>query len=208
MAIRWVNNYHKGFNRLWLIFSCLVAFAFIGENLQGYNVYLDNKPYRRVNKAYRVSDEDNIKKRVQKRWHEWKGAGLTLLVPEKGLSPEWKQWADEVFAATGALVDLTQRSNLEKTLARVSLEATLGSILNDVRSMPEAKSFTDKELGAMIKNTIVYETEYQAALKRLPVRKWMARGRYVRDLLGSFIILFAIGHGVFLVGWWIIRGFR
>ena len=29
----------------------------------------------------------------------------------------------------------------------------------------------------------------------------------MRDLIGAFIITFAIGHGVFLVVWWIIRGF-
>ena len=27
MAIRWVNNYHKGFNRLWLVLSFLAAFV-------------------------------------------------------------------------------------------------------------------------------------------------------------------------------------
>ena len=25
MAIRWVNRWHKGFNRLWLVFSVIVA---------------------------------------------------------------------------------------------------------------------------------------------------------------------------------------
>ena len=26
----WLNSYHKGFNRLWVVFSCLLAFAFVG----------------------------------------------------------------------------------------------------------------------------------------------------------------------------------
>ena len=29
MAI-WINRWHKGFNRLWVVFSCLLAFAFVG----------------------------------------------------------------------------------------------------------------------------------------------------------------------------------
>ena len=29
MAI-WINRWHKGFNRLWLVLSCLLAFAFVG----------------------------------------------------------------------------------------------------------------------------------------------------------------------------------
>ena len=26
----WLNKYHRGFNRLWVVFSCLLAFAFVG----------------------------------------------------------------------------------------------------------------------------------------------------------------------------------
>ena len=49
---------------------------------------------------------------------------------------------------------------------------------------------------------------YEQSDKRQKTRVWQARGRFIRDLLGSFIFAFAIGHGVFLVVWWIIRGFR
>ena len=81
MAIRWLNNYHRGFSRLWLVFSCLLTFAVVGFNwlLGGYKVYLDNNPYRKVKsydygygyRSFYNSAEYKIKQRVQKRWREW-----------------------------------------------------------------------------------------------------------------------------------------
>ena len=199
MAIRWLNNYHRGFSRLWLVFSCLLTFAVVGFNwlLGGYKVYLDNNPYRKVKsydygygyRSFYNSAEYKIKQRVQERWREW-------FVNDKSRTqlPETSSAADKFLA------ELTgEEPHQMETRIR---------ILNDVRSMAEAKSFTDKELNAVVKNAIKYEKGYQAALKAFPLRKWMARGRAVRDLLGAFIVTFGFGHGVFLVVYWIIRGFR
>lgn len=38
--MRWINKYHKGFNRLWLVFSIVGAFAGVGLNalMGGYEV--------------------------------------------------------------------------------------------------------------------------------------------------------------------------
>ena len=82
------------------------------------------------------------------------------------------------------------------------------TIYGYVKSMPEAKFFTFGELRELIAEAIEVEKKYQDWVKTYPQRKWKARGRFLRDLLGAFIVTFAIGHGVFLVVWWIIRGFR
>ena len=70
MAIRWVNNYHRGFSRLWLVLAVMGAFVFVtfnmlmGELLMG--EYKVSKlpsvryPLYRPDVAYRP-DEDMIK---------------------------------------------------------------------------------------------------------------------------------------------------
>ena len=120
--MRWLNKYHKGFNRLWLLFSCLLAFAFVGLRWWG-GVY---------------------KPRIEPPVHD------AILLPRRpGQKPKPKQTTEA------------------------------------------EKQKKEDELKA-------YQTR----------QEWIERGRTVRDLLGSFIITFAMGHGVFLVVWWIIRGFR
>ena len=119
MAI-WINRWHKGFNRLWLVLSCLLAFAFIGFNwLSGTYTPRTVPPIHYV-----------------------------VLPP--------------------------------------------GTPLLNPSEIPEAE-----------------KQKAEAKLKSYQTRqKWIARGRFVRDLLGSFIIIFAFGHGVFFVVRWIVRGFR
>lgn len=185
--MRWINKYHRGGNRLWLVLSCLLAFAFVSLLwISGvYQVYLYDymedyqcvKPYHF---PYSIDpNEETIKRRVQKRWREW------------GVNDK-------------------SRKRLPKTRieADTSYQKTRIRILNDIRSMAEVKFFTDRELNTVVKNAIEYEKEYQAALKAFPLKRWMTRGRIVRDLLGAFIVTFAIGHGVFFVVWWIVQGFR
>ena len=45
--MRWINKYHKGFNRLWLVFSIVGAFAFVGLNALtgGYKGVYPLNPY-------------------------------------------------------------------------------------------------------------------------------------------------------------------
>ena len=120
--MRWLNKVHRGFNRLWLILSCLVAFAFTSLNvlIGGYKVVYPLNPYF--------------------------------------------IWSD-----------------------RVKTEMTE----------------TEKQ-----QNQALVDKWYEQEDKRQKTKVWKARGRFVRDLLGSFIVTFALGHGVFFVVWWIVRGFR
>ncbi len=44
MAIRWINNYHRGFNRLWLIISVMITcFVVFGVNAWWNEKYRDKK---------------------------------------------------------------------------------------------------------------------------------------------------------------------
>ena len=122
--MRWLNKYHKGFNRLWLVLSCLMAFAFVGVKwLAG---------------AYKPRTAPPI---------------IYEVVPPGTPPPR-----------------VTPMTEAEKQKKKKKAEAELKT----------------------------YQTR----------QKWIVRRRFVRDLLGGFIVTFAIGHGVFLVVWWIIRGFR
>ena len=134
--MRWINRHHRGFNRVWIVFSCLLVFPIISYYalIGGYKVFIYDyvNDYRRVKvysdfdfyRSFYRSDEYKIKERVHERWRE-------------------------------------KRTRIQ--------------ILDEVRrSMREAKSFTDIELNAIVRNAIEYETEYQAALKALPQKRWMA----------------------------------
>ena len=46
MAIRWINNYHRGFNRLWLIISVMIAcFVVFGVNAWWNEKYRDKTAF-------------------------------------------------------------------------------------------------------------------------------------------------------------------
>ena len=195
ITVLWLNKYHRGFNRLWLVVSCLLTFSFVGVNWlsDAYKVYI----YENVNRykynsrgEFLNSKESKIKKRVQKRWHEW-------VVNEERISPEKNN---------GVLFDEEIDRFLDKHLGESS--SVKGQIFRDVDSMKESQSFTKTQLNTIIDNTIAYEKQIQEAKKTYPKRKWKARARFIRDLLGSFIVAFAFGHGVFCIVVWIIRGFR
>ena len=172
MAIRWLNNYHRGFNRLWLVLSCLVTFAFVGLNalIDEYQVSNPSKEVRYF--PVPVTDEEMIKDRARELWLE-------------GVRNKGKALIDDFF-------DGKQPS----------------TIYGYVKAMPETKSFTYTELSKLINEAIEAEKNHQDWINTYPQRVWKARGRFVRDLLGSFIVTFAFGHGVFLVVYWIIKGFR
>lgn len=118
--MRWINKYHRGFNRLWLVFSCVLAFAFVGLKWWVYKPRIESL------------------------------VGDAILLPRR---PAQK---------------------------------------------PKPRQMTEAEKQKKEDELKAYQTR----------QEWIERGRTVRDLLGSFIITFAMGHGVFLVVWWIIRGFR
>ena len=80
-------------------------------------------------------------------------------------------------------------------------------ILKDVQSMTEAKYFSKDKLEKLIDKTIKREKEYLDWAKTYPKKVWRARGLFVRDMLGVFIVTFAFGHAVFRVVVWIGRGF-
>ena len=193
-----INRWHRGFNRLWLVFSCLLAFAFVGINWLGreYTVYrYGNVTYQRVKTNYDFN-ESTIKHRVSKRWHEW--------VVNKENNPPRKTQRNS--NAAGGL----SNEKIERILDEYFGEdySVKGRIFRDVESMKEAKSFTKLQLNAIVENTMTYEKKLEEAKKTYPIRWLKARGRFVRDLLGSFTVTFAFGHGVFCLIIWIVRGFR
>ena len=85
--------------------------------------------------------------------------------------------------------------------------STKARILKDVQSMKEAKHFSKDKLEKLIDKTIEREKEYLDWAKTYPKKMWKARGLFVRDTLGSFIVIFGLGHGVFCLVAWIGRGF-
>ena len=170
--MKWRNKYHKGFNRLWLVFSVIGAVAGVGLNalMEGYKV---SKPESVRYWLGYGTDQEMIKQRAKQLWLKGVKHG------------DGKALIDDLF-------DGKQPS----------------TIYGYVKSMPEAKSFTFGELRELIAEAIEAEKKYQDWVNTYPQRVWKARGRFVRDLLSGFIVAFAVGHGVFLVVWWIIRGFR
>ena len=199
--MRWLNKYHRGFNRLWLVFCIVGAFSFVGVNWlsDAYKVYIyENVNYENVNRykynsrgEFLNSKESKIKQRVQKRWREW-------VVNEERIPPEKNN-------------DVLLDEEIDRFFDKYPVGESFSvkeQIFRDVDSMKESQSFTRTQLNTIIDNSIAYEKQIQEANKTYPIRLWKARGRIVRDLLGAFIVTFAMGHGVLLVVWWIIRGFR
>lgn len=100
-------------------------------------------------------------------------------------------------------------ANEEHKNRSISMEYSAKTrILQDVQLMTEAKYFSKDRLEKLIDKTIEREREYIDWEKTYPQRVWKARGLFVRDMLGAFIITFAFGHGVFCFVVWIVRGFR
>lgn len=164
---------------MWLVISCLVAFAFVSLNaLTG--EYKVSKPPSVIYVPAYETDEEKIKERARELW--LKGVKHAKRGVKHG---DGKALIDDFF-------DGKQPS----------------TIYGYVKSMPEAKSFTFGELRELIAEAIEEEKKYQDWVKTYPQRVWKARGQFVRDLLGTFILTFAFGHGVFLVVYWIIKGFR
>ena len=149
----WLNKYHRGFNRLWLVFSIVGAFAFVGLNvlMGGYKGVYPLNPY---------------------------------FIPER------------TKAKTTEAEN--QRINSDETLDAVAKDRIAEGLTLDeaIADIPQEDRDVFKRLW------------YEQVDKRQKTKVWQARGRFVRDLLGAFIMTFAIGHGVFYLIIWIIRGFR
>ena len=151
--MRWLNKYHRGFNRLCLVFCIVGAFAFVGLNalMGGYKgVYSLN----------------------------------SYCIPER-----------------------TKAKTTEVENQRVNSDETLDAVAKD--RVAEGLTLEQAIADIPLEDRDVFKRLwYELVDKRQKTKVWQARGRFVRDLLGAFIVTFAIGHGVFLVVWWIIRGFR
>lgn len=173
MAIQWINNYHRGFNRLWLVLSIIGGFAIVG-------VHALAGRYTARHPALDGIYWGNSHWLERERNHEHVALARRAII---------NRVVDLVYAAGD--------DGLEKE-----------KILEDVRLMREAKVFTTDSLKKQIDEGISKVQRMQKDDKIYQKRKWKARGRFVRDLLGAFIVTFAFGHGVFLVVYWIIKGFR
>ena len=206
MAIRWVNNYHRGFNRLWLVLAVMGAFVFVTFNML-MGEYKVSKlpsvryPLYRPDVAYRP-DEDMIKQHAREQWRE-----LNAKSTKDGLTvEEIEDISENKDKSKDLLESLRKRGlpgNKDEPKDRIKRR-----IFRSVKSMKEAKDFKKDELIKLIDEAIEKEKKYQDWVKTYPQRVWKARGRFVRDLLGTFIVTFVFGHGVFLVIYWIIIGFR
>ena len=94
-----------------------------------------------------------------------------------------------------------ERYNPDNPYSEVLLKA---DILVDVKSMTEAKSFSDTTLQYMINRVIEAEKTY-------PLRVSEARWRAMRHFIVTLAVcigVFGFGHGVFCLVVWIIRGFQ
>lgn len=277
--MRWFNNYHRGFNRLLLVFSIVLSLAFVGLNalmgryeprvakvkVEATNLGYSTPLYRRQTDPNRFRylppdssrnntrwEENTIRKRVGQLWREKEdisptrqgsitdggvNEGTEGLGKLKGIStpdanrqiisedtlksffdkhgvpnlstPDNNKVELEGLSQLGA-GEKDEQTQIAKTseFEESTEELAKRRILTDVRSMKEAKVFTMDRLKTIIHDELEYQKAYQQAEREYPQRVWKARGRFATDLLGAFIVTFAIGHGVFLVVWWIIRGFR
>ena len=202
--MRWLNKYHRGFNRLWLVLSCFPFFILLLEFLLSgdykANRYVDD---RRVALLWdKRRSEDIIAARVQEQWR-------------KG-----EPWKEKISTKQKVVEDSSNRPTLSKGEQEIEIpnyweqarrEAELTpedrfkrSIIRSVRSMKAAKSFTDKELTTIVDLAVEAEKTY-------PSRVWEARWRGLGHLLIGFIVsisIFGFGHGLFCLIVWIIRGFR
>ena len=227
----WLNKYHRGFNRLWLVFTCFPFFIFLlyvllSEDYKA-NRYVEYD--RRVTNYWsssRNSDrswnrgeeksEDIIAAWVQEQWRKdkpWKGEITT----EQKVRTPARTSNSRSATEQNVIKDLSNRpipnyfqqarDKLEQERAQKSLtpeDRFKRSIVRSVRLMKEAKSFTDKELTTIIGLAVEAEKTY-------PSRAWKPRWRATGHLLVGFIVFIAIfgfGHGVFCLIVWIIRGFR
>ena len=162
--MKWRNKYHKGFNRLWFVITCIpVVIALIYSQLGS-----DFKTDRYVDgyvsyKLFARYDEDTIAEWIQQKWRK--------------------------------------KHNPDNPVSAVLFAARW---LTELKSLPEAKHYTDDELESIINRAIKSEKTYSG---RLSAKRQQAL-IYFSITLAVCIAIFGFGHGVFLVVWWIIRGFR
>ncbi len=237
--MRWLNKYHRGFNRLWLVASIIGAFATVGfiGLIGGYQA--SHKPPEHLDFYFHTSTyrprsiQGEIKKLVIKSWDQLLEYEKEIAAYKKkrAAKDKDKQSARKLRNEGMKIKDIASQLNLPPSLVRHWCKEDLTSderleafgidlhpipppfspkekILADVQSMAAARSFKKGQLEKMIDNAIEKEKQYQEWENKHPQRVWKARAKAVRDLLGAFIVTFAMGHGVFLVVWWIIRGFR
>lgn len=219
----WLNKYHRGFNRLWLVFTCFPFFIFLLYVL----LSEDYKANRYVEYDRRVANfwdkrrsEDIIAAWVQEQWRKGKPWKETVPTEQKVRTPAR---ANNSRSTTEQKVveDLSNRPTPSKQEQEIEIpnywqeqeraqrspapeDRFKRSIVRRVRLMKEAKSFTDKELTTIIDLAVEAEKTY-------PSRAWKARWRGLGHLLVGFIVFIAIfgfGHGVFCLILWIVRGFQ
>lgn len=227
----WLNKYHRGFNRLWLVFTCFPFFIFLLYVLlsEDYKANRYVQYDRRVTNFWDTSkekSEDIIAAWVQEQWRKDKPWKETVTTEQKVRTPA-RTNNSRSTTEQKVVEDLSNRPTpskqeqeieipnyydealreLEQERAQRSLapeDRFKRSIVRRVRLMKEAKSFTDKELTTIIDLAVEAEKTY-------PSRAWKARWRGLGHLLVGFIVFIAIfgfGHGVFCLILWIVRGFQ
>ena len=219
--MQWLNKYHRGFNRLWLVFSCFPFFIFLLQFLLSgdykANRYVDD---RRVALLWdKRRSEDIIAAWVQERWRKGEPWKEEIATKQKVRTPartsnsrsatEQKVVEDSSNRPTpskqGQEIEIPNYFEQARREASLTPEDRFKrSIVRSVRLMKAAKSFTDKELTTIIDLAVEAEKTY-------PSRVWKARWRGLRHLLVGFIVsigIFGFGHGLFCLIVWIIRGFR
>jgi len=199
--MRWLNNYHRGFNRVWLVVSIIGGVAGVGlRALTG--------GYTAQYPEYSGADPYDIDPHY---WEQYSRKHSRTMTTKEGrkysiMPPDYRY--DSEFVARRAII--VRVVYLIRNSAADELDNE--RILENVRLMKESKFFTTDNIKALIDYKVAEQHENLAEEQKreriYQKKKWMALGRFVRDLLGVVIVTFAAGHGVFLVVWWIIRGFR
>ena len=190
--MRWLNKYHRGFNRLWLVFSCLPFFiCLLTFLLSG-----DYNPNRYV-KYGRLTDYWGSNPNSNRRYTSEEKKSEDIIAA--WVQEQWrkdKPWKGEITTEGRLKRRIEGEITTEDRFKR--------SIVRSVRLMKAAKSFTDTELTSIIDLAVKAEKTY-------PSRVRQARSRGLKLLLVGFIVsisIYGFGHGLFCLIVWIIRGFR
>ena len=159
--MRWLNKYHRGFNRILLVLTGLPVLIMLLYIL--------------------LSDEHKAKEYVSSDW----GRGPLLSSGEDTIA---------------ARVQERWRAVQDKPFARPLTDSWFVM----VKEMPESKQFSDKELKAIIDDTI-------ESAKTYPARVSEKRRQAIKEFFIMLAVcagVFAVAHGWFCIAVWVIRGFR
>lgn len=175
----WLNKYHKGFNRLWLVFSCLPLFiCLLTFLLSG-----DYNPDRYVKSGRRLTNVWGSNPHSNRSWTHGEKKSEDIIAA--WVQEQWrkdKPWKGEI----------TTEDRFKR------------SIVRSVRLMKAAKSFTDKELTSIIDLAVEAEKTYPSRVRQA---RWRGLKLLLVGFIVS-ISIYGFGHGLFCLIVWIIRGFR